>query len=231
MANGISPCAGGAAAAVFAVPRPRCPVPTSDQVSTVVHPHGLTNRFQRIARGIARPLAPLGDDTRTSSGFSSNSWARLDIAETSATILLDQRRLAVQTAGCRGRAASLLHPVSSLRARIDLVQIPDRALVRIAGIGAPARARDRSASPSTSWRRNPGPRAIRWYCRRTSTSCGRRDPGLSRRGEQHLGLGQDGDARAFEVAEQAVAIRHGQTRVSPRPAPRARASASPSPFS
>jgi hypothetical protein len=72
--------------------------------------------------------------SRTSAGFSMYVCARSRIGACSLQDAVDHRLLAFETADA-GAAAALLHPFLARIVRIHLMQLPHRALVRIAGIG------------------------------------------------------------------------------------------------
>jgi hypothetical protein len=93
--------------------------------------------------------------------------------------------------------------------RVDLVQLPHRALLRVARIGARTRAGSWAWCGSSS-SPTPAPRALRWRCRSSWTSSARPAGHPRRLGEQRLGLDQDHLAAALEIAVQALAVAHAQ---------------------
>src|SRR6266436_5251932 len=166
-ANGISACCGGAGAAaggggggllettIFRSGLCFMGVPAPGP-SVGAQMHGAPHFVERLARDLARLVGALGDDA----AHQLRVVLELLGAPAHAADLLDdpvdQRLLAVQATDA-GAAATLVHPLAGGLVGVDLVQVPHRTLLRVARVGAP--------------------RAARWCCRRTSTSCARRDPG------------------------------------------------------
>ena len=166
---------------------------------------------------------------RTRSGLSSYSCARLRMPATSSTMrsisgFLHSRQPmpAVRQPCCRPRLRLL--------ARVDLVQVPDRAFVRIARVRAP-HAR-RVGLHGLELLRD----LARIFAQADGVAVGLRHLAavearhLRRRRQQRLRLGQDRCARAFEVAEQALAIGRASGAELPSSSACARSSASASPL-
>ncbi len=142
--------------------------------------HGAAHLVERLARRLARLLAALGDDIAHQLGI------LLEFLRRAGACRSPPRRCC-SISGCLqsrqpmpARAAALARPLARGLVGIDLVQVPHRALVRDRP-GSVRRTRAGSvcmvaqlASPPT-----PAPRAARWCCRRTWTSCGRRAPAPS----------------------------------------------------
>src|SRR5882724_2412518 len=127
--------------------------------------------------------------------------------------LIDDRLLAVETADAR-RPAALVDPLAGAVVRVDLVQIPDGALLRVARIGA-AHAR------GISLHRPQFLHDRLWLLAQADGVAVRlrrlapvetRDVG--RRGQQRLWLGKDRDPRALEKSEQPLAIGHSNAIVA-----------------
>ena len=93
------------------------------------------------------------------------------------------------------------------------MQIPHRAFVRIAGIGAP---HPRRIGLHGLELLDDGVRVLA-QSDGVAVGLGHLAPvetrDLRRRGQQHLRLGQDGDAGAFEKSEQAVAVGDREARI------------------
>src|SRR5579871_4642720 len=98
--------------------------------------HGATHFVERLASGLAGLVGTFGDDT------AHELRAVLELLSTFAHSgdllddLVDDRLLAFQAADARA-AAAFARPAARAVVGIDLVQVPYRTLVRIAGVGAP----------------------------------------------------------------------------------------------
>jgi len=198
--------------------------------------HGAPDFVQGLAREPSRALVgALGDDPAPPvSGLSSNSWARAGACRRS------------PPRSCRSAAACIPgSPIPALRqpwfthlrgavVGIDLVQIPHRTLLRVARIGAPARAPGSVFMARSFLHYLIGlfaqPDGV---CRRTSTSCGHPAPAtFGRRGEQHLRLPAGSSPPVpSRKPQQPLAIGHRDAVVCSAPAPWARCSDSVSPVS
>src|SRR5579862_5876724 len=167
--------------------------------------HGAPYLVERLASGLTGLVGALSDNTahelRIVLEFLSAFAHSGDLLDD----LVDDRLLAFQAtdAGC---AAALARPAARALVGIDLVQVPHRTLVGIARIGA-THARRIGDHRAQLLRHN-----LRLFAQPNGVAIGLRhlapvEPGHpgSRR-QQHLWLGQDGDARALEVAEEPFAI-------------------------
>src|SRR5690349_19690931 len=133
--------------------------------------------------------------------------------------LVDDRLLAVETPDA-GRSATGVGPLLRRFIRIDLVQVPHRTLLRGARIRSPDARRVRLHR--AHFRRNlvrvlAQPDRIAVRLRHLATVEPRY---FRRRGEQHLGLGQDRHTRAFEITEQPLLVRDGDAVVPLHERPR-----------
>ena len=122
---------------------------------------------------------------------------------------VDDRLLAVQAADA-GRGAAFPHPLAGLVVRVDQVELPDRADVRIAGVGAAHAGgvgRHGADLLLHLLQRLAQPDGVAvGLGHLAAIEAGH--PG--RLGQQRLGLGQDDAAAALEIAEQPLAIADGE---------------------
>src|SRR5688572_21435783 len=104
--------------------------------SPVLQAHGLADLGHCLTRGLPRALATCANDATHELGVLLVFAGTLANGREILQHRLDERFLAVQATDAR-RTTTSLDPGLRLFVRIDLVQVPDRALVRVARIGAP----------------------------------------------------------------------------------------------
>src|SRR3984885_6471880 len=125
----------------------------------------------------------------------------------------DQRLLAIEAADAGG-AAALIDPLPRGLVRIQLVQIPHRALLRVARIGTSHPRRIGLHGLELGGDR------IRLLAQQDRVAIGlghlaavqARHLGAGR--QQHLRLGQDAEVGTLQVAQQAIAIGHRDARIA-----------------
>src|SRR5256884_3543602 len=211
-ANGISACCGGTGAAADGVggggllettifSSGLCFMGVLARMPSVgAQMHGAPHFVERLARDLARLVGALGDDA----AHQLRVVLELLGAPTHAADLLhdpvDQRLLAVQATDA-GAAATLVPPLAPGLVGGELVQVPHRALLRVARVGAPHACRIGLHSAQLLHD------LIGLLAQPDGVAVGlghlapveTRD--LRRRGEQRLRLGPDRPSGAFEEAQ------------------------------
>src|SRR5262252_1318300 len=102
---------------------------------SVVQAHHLAHLPHRLAGDLARLVAAVGDEVADERGIVEVLLRPFAHRALLGQHFVDDRLLALETADA-GATAPLLHPGLGWRVRVDEVELPHRAFVRIAWIGA-----------------------------------------------------------------------------------------------
>src|SRR5690606_34023645 len=104
-------------------------------MSPVTQSHALANLIEGLARRFPRLLATLINDATNQLRVVFIFLGPFEDGDNLLHDFVDERLLSVQAPDA-GAAAAVLYPFPHLLVRVDLVQIPDRAFLRLARIGA-----------------------------------------------------------------------------------------------
>src|SRR5580704_6369504 len=169
--------------------------------------HGAAHLIEGLARDLARLVGALGDDVAHQLRVVLEFLGALSHAADLLHHLIDEGLLALKAADT-GAAAARRRPLARGLIGIDLVQVPNRALVRVTRIGAP-HARRVGLHGAQLLHHLIGLLA---QTDGVAVGLGHLAPveprDLRRLRQQHLRLGQDRHPGTLEEAEQALAVGH-----------------------
>src|SRR5579872_3834601 len=205
IANGISTCSGAPSAGGAAGAALDTTIVRVGFISVRTQVHEAAHLIEGVPRHRARLVGTLGDDVAHRLRVVLELLRAPAHAADFLHDALDHRLFALEAADA-GAAAAGARPLARRLVGIDLVQIPDRAFVGIAGIGAAHARRVGLHGPELLHH------GVGIFAQADGVAVGLRHLAavesrhLRRRREHRLGLGQDGDALAVQEAEQALAV-------------------------